>query len=79
METVHYLSVSHVLAVLLIYEDNVVSVLGAHERKVDLVVYEWPVIVEVRVATSMDLSACDRCDLSERYGSHGKNTSIAKH
>lgn len=40
METVHYLSVSHVLAVLLIYEDNVVSVLGAHERKVDLVVYE---------------------------------------
>ena len=79
MEAVHNLSVSHVLTILLINEDNVVCVLGTHKRKVDLVVDERPVIVEVRVSTRVDLTTSHRCDLSERGDTHRQHPSTSKH
>ena len=53
VEPVHYLLVSHVLAVLLVDKDEVVCVFGALECEVYFVVPEGVVVVEVDVAAGV--------------------------
>ena len=59
MEPKHNLLVSHILSILLVDEDDVVSVLGSRECKVNLVEDERVVVIEVCVTTRVDHPCLD--------------------
>ena len=78
VETVHDLPIGHILSVLLVNKDDIVSVFCAHKSKVYFIMNERPMIIKVSVSAGMYLTIRDWCDLSERSRSHREHASASK-